>query len=67
MDERHRMDADVLADDELHAREPDPVIGQHRGMEGQLGIAEIDHDLRFAAAAARRSVTRVTSNGSSPS
>ena len=39
------MDADVLADDEFHARQPDAVIGQHRGVKGEFGIAEIDHDL----------------------
>ena len=61
------MDADVLADDEFHPREPDAVIRQHRRVVGEFGIAEIDHDLRFAAAAACRTATRVTSNGSSPS
>ena len=39
------MDADVLADNELHARQPDPVIGQHRGVVGEFRVAEIDHDL----------------------
>src|SRR6266446_9884952 len=44
MNERHRMDTNMLDDDKLHAREPDPVIGQHCGVVGELGIAEIDHD-----------------------
>ena len=57
--ERHRMDADVLVDDELHARQPDPVIGQHRGVEGELGIAEIDHDLGARPRHRARSATRV--------
>ena len=49
MDERHRMDTDVLIDNELHSREPNAVVGQHRGVIGKLGIAEIDHDLRARA------------------
>ena len=44
MNECHRVNTDVLVDNELHAREPDPVIGQHCGVIGELGIAEIDHD-----------------------
>jgi hypothetical protein len=44
MNEHHRMDADMLVDDELHPCEPDPVIRQHCGVVGKLGIAEIDHD-----------------------
>ena len=38
------MDADVLADDELHPRQPDAVVRQHGGLEGELGIAEVHHD-----------------------
>jgi hypothetical protein len=34
----------MLTDDELHSREPDAVIGQHRGVKGELRIAKIDHD-----------------------
>ena len=44
LDQRHRMDADMFADDEFHAREADAVVGQHRRLEGQIRIAEIDHD-----------------------
>jgi hypothetical protein len=44
MNERHRMNADVLADDELHTCEPNPVIEQHCGVVGELRISEIDHD-----------------------
>ena len=39
------MDADILIDDELHARQPDAVIGQHGGVESEVRIAQIDHDL----------------------
>ena len=43
--ERQRMGLDRLADDELHARQPDAVVGQERRLEGEVGIAEVDHDL----------------------
>jgi hypothetical protein len=36
MDERARMRLDGFADDELHAREPDAIAGQERGLEGQI-------------------------------
>ena len=36
----------MLVDYELHARQPDPVIGQHRDVIGKLGITEIRHDGR---------------------
>ena len=49
------MDADMLADDEFHARQPDPVVRPHRRLEGKIGVAEIDHDLR-AGPADRRQV-----------
>ena len=45
MNEHHRMDADMLVDDEFQSRETDTVIREHRRMVGELGIAEIDHDL----------------------
>ena len=35
------MDTDVLVDNELHPREPDTVIGQHRCVIGELGIDSI--------------------------
>src|SRR5664280_2396510 len=44
-DQRHRMDLDVLADDEFHPRQADAIVGEHRRPEGQLGIAEVQHDL----------------------
>ncbi len=47
------MHADMLADDELHAREADAVVRQHRRVERQIGIAEIHHDVRCAAAPGR--------------
>ena len=45
----------MLADDEFHARQADPVVRPHRRLEGKIGIAEIDHDLR-ARPADRRQV-----------
>ena len=54
------MDADMLVDNELHTREPDTVIGQHCGVVGELGIAEIDHN-RGAGAGNIPDATRVTS------
>ena len=39
------MDADMLADDELHARQADALVRHHRGAEREIRIAEIDHDL----------------------
>ena len=46
------MDADMLADDEFHAP-ADPVVRPHRRLEGKIGVAEIDHDLRAGPADAR--------------
>jgi len=40
------MNADMLADDELHTRKTNPVVRQHCRCEGKLGVAEIDHDCR---------------------
>ena len=40
------MHADVLADDELHSRQPNSVVGQHGGPKGKLRVAEVHHDLR---------------------
>ncbi len=39
------MGLDRLADDELHAREADAVVRQERGLEGQIRVAQVDHDL----------------------
>jgi len=44
--ERHRMHADMLADDELHAGQAYPIVGQQRGLEGQIWVSQIDHDGR---------------------
>lgn len=49
------MNANMLADDELNASQPDTVIGAHGSPERQVRIAEIDHD-RHARAAPRRSI-----------
>jgi hypothetical protein len=38
------MHADMLADDELHAGKPDPLVRQHGGVEREFGVAEIEHD-----------------------
>ncbi len=45
LQQRHRVGLDRLADDELHARQADAVAGHQAGLEGQLGVAEVDHDL----------------------
>ena len=44
IDQRHRVHADVLADDELHPRQANAVVGQHGCPERKLRIAEIEHD-----------------------
>ena len=44
IDQRHRMNADVLADDEFHARQADAIVRQHRGPECEFRIAEVQHD-----------------------
>ena len=36
--------ADMLADNELHAGEPDPLVRQHGGVKREFGVAEIEHD-----------------------
>ena len=41
------MHADMLADDELHARQPNAGIRHHRGMKREVGVAQIDHDFGF--------------------
>jgi len=38
------MHADMLADDELHAGEPDPLVRQHCGVEPEFEVTEIEHD-----------------------
>ena len=43
--QRERVGPYVLADDELHPCEADAVAGQERGLEGEVGVAEVDHDL----------------------
>jgi hypothetical protein len=45
IDQRHRVHPDVFADDELHAGQADPPVGQHRGVEREVGVAEVEHDL----------------------
>jgi hypothetical protein len=45
-DERHRVDADVVVDDELKAREPHAVVRELRDREGVVGVADVHHHLR---------------------
>ena len=40
------MDVDVVVDDELEARQADAGVGDLGEIEGQLRIADIDHDLQ---------------------
>ena len=42
--ERHRMNPDVLTDDELHSSQADTVVRQHGGPQRQLRIAQVQHD-----------------------
>jgi len=39
------MDADVLVDDELEPGEADALVGQPAELEGELGVADVHHDL----------------------
>ena len=45
-DQRHRMNADVIRDDELCPREPDALIGNSRQVERAAGVADDEHHLR---------------------
>ena len=45
VDERHRVDADVVGDDELHARQPDAVGRNAPPAERRARVAEVQHDL----------------------
>ena len=38
------MNADMLADDELHTGKTNPIVRQHSRCERKLGVPEIDHD-----------------------
>ena len=44
LEKRHRVHADMLADDELHAREADSGLRLHRHPERHFRGADIDHD-----------------------
>ena len=46
---RHRMNPDVLADDEFHPCKADAVIRQHRCAKGDIRISQVDHDRRLRA------------------
>ena len=39
------MDTDHAVDDELKARQTDPMIGQHGEIKGTVGIADVHHNL----------------------
>src|SRR4029079_19643855 len=45
LEQRLRMNAYVLVDDELEAREPDALVRQPAELERQLRIADVHHDL----------------------
>ena len=49
MREGHRVDPDRLIDDELDARQTNPVVRELAGAEGQVGVREVDHDARRRA------------------
>ena len=49
MDQRHRMNLDGLGYDELHPRQSNPIDWKPGGLEGQIGIAQVDHDTRLRA------------------
>ena len=45
VEDRLRVDADGVVDDELEPRQPDPGVGHLREVERQLRIADVHHDL----------------------
>ena len=49
VEKRHRVGPDRLADDELHPGEPDTVVRQERRLEGEVRVAEVDHDVGLGA------------------
>jgi hypothetical protein len=50
----HRVELDVLVDDELEPRQADPVVGQAGDAEGGVGIADVDHHGRARPAEVRQ-------------
>jgi hypothetical protein len=44
MQQRQRVGLDGLADNEFHPGQSHAVAGQERGLEGQVRVAEVDHD-----------------------
>ena len=49
IDERHRVNADVIVDDEFEPREADAVVRQMRNGKGVVGVADVHHYLRCRA------------------
>ena len=45
VEDRLRMDADHVVDDELETRETHPLVGDLCELEGELGVAHVHHDL----------------------
>src|SRR5581483_10457476 len=45
MQQRQRVHLDVLADDEFHPRQPNPIVRQEGRLESKVRITQIDHDL----------------------
>src|SRR6185437_7345546 len=54
--ERHRVDADVVGDDEFHAEQPDAVVREERELEGLLRIG---HDKHGAGMFRQGQVTKI--------
>ena len=46
VEQGHGVRLDGLGDDELHAGEPDTVVRQETGFEGEFRVAEVEHDRR---------------------
>lgn len=66
VEQRQRVNLDVVADDELLASEADAIIGNQRQRERVLRIADVLITFVFGRASACKSI-RSTSNASFPS
>jgi hypothetical protein len=66
VEDRLRVHADVVVDDELQPRQADAGVGHLREVEGQLRVADVHHDLDRAVRhlAALTSLTSVSSRPS---
>ena len=54
LDQRLRVDPDILVDDEFQPREADALVRELAKLERELGIADVHHDLRGHRAACDR-------------